>query len=152
MAKIVVNRKNVFIEKIIANHQYIYIDGEEIDELRNAESKSFEITAGNHTLQIKSKIFRVSQSPKIKFTVSDGEEKSFNTSLTYLGILLYLITLAILLIIMLSYFNSSIFGQFSEKIYSISLLWFIPIVFIGIYAVSKSFLKIKEITEFVNKS
>lgn len=95
MAKITIQTINSWLGWF-SNHQ-IYIDDQNIGRIMNGGSKSFDVSPGNHILQIKIGLFKLNQSPKITFSVNDAEEIKYEVSFTLFSLLFEIIASAILI-------------------------------------------------------
>jgi hypothetical protein len=75
MSTITVHRKKSFIGG--GSYYFVYFDGQKIDKVKNGEIKSFNISPGDHSFQIKSDIFSYSRSPVINLSIKEDEAISY---------------------------------------------------------------------------
>ncbi|MFH1119819.1 MAG: hypothetical protein V1775_08340 [Bacteroidota bacterium] len=117
MATITVHRKKSFLGG--GSYYFVYFDGQKIDKVKNGETRSFDISPGNHSFQIKSDIFSLSRSPLINLSVKENEVISYMAKFSLLLKIQYII------------FGSAMLGY----IIAIScfkvvhhLAWFLPVL------------------------
>lgn len=73
MATLKMKRSNEYANRL--RDIKIFLDGKEVGKIGNAETKDFQLVAGNHLLQAK---IDWCTSNKVAFTISENETKNFN--------------------------------------------------------------------------
>ena len=72
MPTLTINRSNEYLNRLRAIK--IMVDGKEISTIKNGETKSFELPAGNHQLQAK---IDWCTSSKLQINITEGQTKKF---------------------------------------------------------------------------
>jgi hypothetical protein len=145
MAKITFQYKKFWINYLLASSFHVYIDGKKVDKVTIGKTKSFELTGGNHNLQVKCNPFQLQQSPVESNAFNDNKETSYKLTFTIFGIASNLLSFAILVIFLFMVRKDLFIGSFAESIRSFHFLDICALLCLIAYFYKERFIKMEQV-------
>jgi hypothetical protein len=144
MAKITIQIKKSYAS-LLSFHR-IYVDDEKIGSAKNYEMWEFDISPGNHTLQIKSGWLKLIRSTNINFTINQSEEIQYIFKFTLFS-KLFDLTSVITGLIVLGFLKTTSYLNNIPFLLSFFLPLLLVIIFLK-YLLKNNFIKLEKYERF----
>jgi hypothetical protein len=147
MAKITITRKKTWIGSAVAHH--VFLDNIKIGKLWSGKTQSFEISPGEHTLQIKYDVTRLNRSPRLTFSIKENEEIKYISKFTRFTMTFTIAISLTIIMIGILMGSTSLLSNLSKFLRPIvMMLPIILIFFVATYIWREKFIKIEEVERF----